>query len=67
VDKTIVNKLRRETEENSILALNASMERSFIHHKTGEVSIMKLRGFSFPAIPNQAFPYKTRSQVKQQT
>jgi hypothetical protein len=36
--------MRRETEENSILLQNNSMERSFIHHKTGEVSIEKLRG-----------------------
>jgi hypothetical protein len=37
----LVNVMRKEIEENSILSLNDSMERSFIHHKTGEVSIMK--------------------------
>jgi hypothetical protein len=36
----IVNVMRKEIEENSILALNASMERSFIHHKTGGVSVI---------------------------
>jgi hypothetical protein len=45
VDDKTVGKLRLEIEENnSILRKFRSMERSFIHHKTGEVSIMKLRG-----------------------